>query len=466
MKTFQSRRLFWRRVSTVALALAGLSAAIFASRTSQAASSKLATAADSASSSKVVELRISGEIEPVLAEYITNGIAQANSEHASLVLITMDTPGGLDESMRQIIQSILQSKVPVATYVYPTGGRAASAGFFILLSADVDAMSPGTETGAASPIMEIGGQTVQIDPTLRKKIVNDAEAFLRSYVSKRGRNVDMAMTAVSDAKSFTDTEALKGNLIDLVATSPENLLSQLNGRTITRLDGSKETLSLPDAIVEPIGMTGRERFLSRIVQPDVFFVLLIIGVLGLYAEFTHPGMFAPGVIGAIALVLALFAMHLLPINFTGLLLIAAAFVLFILEAKFPTHGILGVGGVIALVLGALMLIRTPMTGMGVSAGVAFGVAIPFAVIVILLMRLVLRSFHWKTATGKEELVGTEGEVVQPIGASGAAGLVRVHGELWRAVVSDGPLPQGARVKVKKIEGLTLEVESLEPSQAK
>lgn len=450
----------------MALALAGLSAAIFASRTSQAASSKLATAADSASSSKVVELRISGEIEPVLAEYITNGIAQANSEHASLVLITMDTPGGLDESMRQIIQSILQSKVPVATYVYPTGGRAASAGFFILLSADVDAMSPGTETGAASPIMEIGGQTVQIDPTLRKKIVNDAEAFLRSYVSKRGRNVDMAMTAVSDAKSFTDTEALKGNLIDLVATSPENLLSQLNGRTITRLDGSKETLSLPDAIVEPIGMTGRERFLSRIVQPDVFFVLLIIGVLGLYAEFTHPGMFAPGVIGAIALVLALFAMHLLPINFTGLLLIAAAFVLFILEAKFPTHGILGVGGVIALVLGALMLIRTPMTGMGVSAGVAFGVAIPFAVIVILLMRLVLRSFHWKTATGKEELVGTEGEVVQPIGASGAAGLVRVHGELWRAVVSDGPLPQGARVKVKKIEGLTLEVESLEPSQAK
>jgi membrane-bound serine protease (ClpP class) len=466
VKTSQSRRLFWRRVSLLALALAGLSVAVFASRTSQAAALKFETAAEPSSSSKVVELRISGEIEPVLAEYITNGIAEANRQHSSLILITMDTPGGLDESMRQIIQSILQSKVPVVTYVYPTGGRAASAGFFILLSADVDAMSPGTEAGAASPIMEIGGQTVRIDPTLRKKIVNDAEAFLRSYVSKRGRNVDMAMTAVSDAKSFTDTEALKNNLIDLVATSPENLLSQLNGRTITRLDGSKEILSLPNTIVEPIGMTGRERFLSRIVQPDVFFVLLIIGVLGLYAEFTHPGMFAPGVIGAIALVLALFAMHLLPINFTGFLLIAAAFVLFILEAKFPTHGILGVGGVIALVLGALMLIRTPMTGMGVSAGVAFGVAIPFAVIVIVLMRLVLRSFRWKPATGKEELVGTEGEVVQPIGASGAPGLVRVHGELWRAVVSDGPVPQGARVKIKKIEGLTLEVESLEASQAK
>ncbi len=463
MKTSQSRQFFRRRVCLVALALAGLSAGFFSRGLARAAEP---AKVDPSPSSKIVELRISGEIEPVLAEYITNGIAQANREHASLILITMDTPGGLDDAMRKIIQSILQSHVPVATYVYPTGGRAASAGFFILLSADVDAMSPGTETGAASPIMEVAGETVQIDPTLRKKIVNDAEAFLRSYVSKRGRNIDLAMSAVSDAKSFTDAEALKGNLIDLIANSPENLLSQLNGRAITRLDGSQETLSLSNPVIEPIGMTGREQFLSRIVQPDVFFVLLILGVLGLYAEFTHPGMFAPGVIGGIALVLALFAMHLLPINFTGLLLIAAAFVLFILEAKFPTHGILGVGGVIAMILGALMLIRTPLTGMGVSLGVAFGVAIPFAVIIIVLMRLVLRSFHWKPATGKEELIGTEAEVVQPIGASGGAGLVRVHGELWRAVVSDGPVPQGAHVRVKKIDGLTLEVESLEPSQAK
>ncbi|MGH9717650.1 MAG: NfeD family protein [Candidatus Acidiferrales bacterium] len=417
-------------------------------------------------SSQIVELRISGEIEPVLAQYISNGVAQANSDHAKLILITMDTPGGLDTSMRAIIQSILRSQVPVATYVYPTGSRAASAGFFILLSADVDAMSPGTETGAASPIEEIGGATVQIDPTLRKKIVNDAEAFLRSYVSKRGRNVDLAMTAVSDAKAFSDTEALKGNLIDLIASSPANLLGQLNGRTITRIDGTKETLSLPNPVVVPIGMTGREKFLSRIVQPDVFFVLLIVGVLGLYAEFTHPGMFAPGVVGAIALVLALFAMHLLPVNFTGLLLIFAALVLFILEAKFPTHGILGIGGVISMVLGALLLIRTPLTGMGVSLGVALGVALPFGVIIIVLMRLVLRSFQWKQSTGKEELVGTEAEVIQPIGAAGAAGMVRIHGELWRAVVADGPIPQGARVRVKKISGLTLEVESLEPSQAK
>jgi len=448
-----------------ALVTAGLSAVPLVRGVARAASPAAGESSPS-DSSKIVELRISGEIEPVLAEYLVNGIAKANGDGAKLILITMDTPGGLDTSMRAIIQSILRSQVPVVTYVYPTGSRAASAGFFILLSADVDAMSPGTETGAASPIEEIGGATVQIDPTLRKKIVNDAEAFLRSYVSKRERNVPLAVTAVSDAKAFSDSEALNGNLVDLIATSPQNLLAQMNGRTITRLDGTKETLELPNPRIVEIGMSSREKFLSDVVQPDVFFVLLIIGVLGLYAEFTHPGMFAPGVIGAIALVLALFAMHLLPVNFTGLVLIVGALVLFILEAKFPTHGILGVGGVIAMVLGALMLIRTPMTGMGVSLGVAVGVALPFGVLIIALMRLVLRSYHWKQSTGKEEMVGTEAEVVQPIGAAGAAGMVRIHGELWRAVVSDGPVPQGARVRVKKISGLTLEVESLEPSQAK
>jgi membrane-bound serine protease (ClpP class) len=452
--------VFWRCGLLVALALAGISAL--------PALRGIAHAAAPASSapSTVVELRIDGEIEPILAEYIVNGIEQANRDHAALVLITMDTPGGLDTSMRAIIQAILRSSVPVATYVYPTGSRAASAGFFILLSADVDAMSPGTETGAASPIMELAGQTVQIDPTLRKKIVNDATAFLRSYVSKRGRNVELASTAVTDATAFSDSEALKGNLIDLVVSSPGELLGKLNGRTITRLNGSTEILQLSNPVLRPVEMTGREKFLSRIVQPDVFFILLIVGVLGLYAEFTHPGMFAPGVVGAIALLLALFAMHLLPINFTGLLLIFAALILYILEAKFPTHGILGVGGVVALVLGALMLIRSPITGMGVSLGVAVGVAIPFGIMIIILMRLVLRSFRWKPATGKEELLGTEAEVIQSIGAGGAAGMVRVHGEMWRAIVANGSIPQGARVRVTKISGLTLEVEALDPSHAK
>lgn len=422
------------------------------------------SSSDSHSAATVVELRIDGEIEPILAEYIVKGIADADRDHASLVLITINTPGGLDTSMRSIIQAILRSPVPVAAYVYPTGSRAASAGYFILLSADVAAMSPGTETGAASPIMAIGGQPVQIDETLHKKIVNDATAFLRSYASARGRNVELAATAVTDAKAFSDKEALDGKLIDLGATSPEDLLAKLDGRAITRLDGSKTQLALSHPILAPREMTAREKFLSRIVQPDVFFVLLIVGVLGLYAEFTHPGMFAPGVVGGIALLLALFAMHLLPVNLTGLLLIIAALVLFVLEAKFPTHGVLGVGGVVAMVLGALMLIRSPLTGAGVSLSTALGVAIPFAIIIIILMRLVLRSFAWKPSTGKEEMAGKEGEVTEPVGAGG--GMVRIHGELWRAAAPPGEtIPRGARVRVQKVDGLTLEVQALKPPQS-
>jgi len=243
------------------------------------------------------------------------------------------------------------------------------------------------------------------------------------------------------------------------------LLAQLNGRTIARFDGSKATLSLARPIVTPHDMTGREKFLTRIVQPDAFFILLILGVLGLYVEFTHPGAFAPGVIGGIALVLALFAMHMLPINFAGVLLIVLAMTLFILEAKFPTHGILGVGGVIAMVLGALFLVRSPMTGMGVSLWTALSVVIPFAIIVIILMRLVLRSRKWKVSTGKEELIGEVGEVREAVGSHENPenmGSVFVHGELWRAATRPGEtIPQGARVRVKKVKGLTLEVEPVE-----
>jgi membrane-bound serine protease (ClpP class) len=411
------------------------------------------------SSANVVELRIDGEIEPVLAEYIVRGINEANAERASLILITMNTPGGLDTSMREIIQAILASKVPVCAYVAPTGSRAASAGFFILLSADLAAMAPGTDTGAASPILALGGQPVQIDDTLHKKIVNEATAYLRSYVTQRGRNAELAATAVTDAKAFSEKEALDGKLIDLTAANREDLLAKLNGRTVTRLDGAKVQLALAQPVVTPHEMTAREKFLTRIVQPDVFFILLIVGVLGLYVEFSHPGMFAPGVIGGIALVLALFAMHMLPVNFTGLLLIIVAFIFFVLEAKFPTHGVLGVGGVIAMVLGALMLIRSPFTGMGVSLSTALGVALPFAVIIVILMRLVLRSRNWKQTTGKEELVGEEAEVTETVGAGNAAGMVFVHGELWRAAAPAGvSIPKGARVRVRKVKGLTLEVE--------
>ncbi|HTU34023.1 MAG TPA: nodulation protein NfeD [Candidatus Acidoferrum sp.] len=409
----------------------------------------------------VVELHINSEIEPVLAEYIVTGIANANRDHAGLILITINTPGGLDVSMRQIISAILSSKVPVVTYVYPTGSRAASAGFFILLSADIDAMSPGTDAGAASPVFEFFGQPAKIDPTMERKVMNEASAYMRSYVERRGRNATLALTAVTDAKAFTEKEALDGKLIDLIASSPADLLAQLNGRTITRLDGTTTKLNLSDIQIVQTQMSTREKFLSRIVQPDIFFVLLIVGVLGLYTEFTHPGMFAPGVIGGIAIVLALYAMHMLPVNIAGLVLLVLAIALFVLEAKYPTHGILGLGGLIAMFLGAIMLVRSPITGGGVSGWIAIAVAVPCAIIVIFLARLVLRSRSWKTATGKEELVGEEGQVTQPLGMD-APGLVFVHGELWRAVASQGTvLPKGAHIRVKHVDGLLLHVEPVD-----
>ena len=363
---------------------------------------------------RVIELRIGDEIEPIMAEYIDGGIEQAAREHASLVLITMDTPGGLETSMQDIIQHILASPVPVAVYVSPTGSRGASAGFFILLSADIAAMAPGTHAGAASPLLAVGGFPITVDPTLEKKIMNDATAFLRSYAEKRGRNPALAETAVTDGKAFTDDEALQGKLIDLIAKSPEDLLAQLDGRTITRFDGSTTKLDLHNPQLVTVGMSARERFLARIVQPDMFFILLIAGVLGLYAEFTHPGMVLPGVVGGIAMILALFAMHILPVNFAGLLLIVAALALFILEAKYTSHGVLAVGGVVAMLLGALMLIRSPLTGAGVSLGVALGVTLPFAVLTILLMRLVLRTRGWKQTTGREQLTGAAAEVTEAI----------------------------------------------------
>ena len=414
---------------------------------------------------RVVELRIGDEIEPIMAEYIDGGISQAAQQHASLILITMDTPGGLGTSMEDMIQRILSSPVPVVVYVSPAGARGASAGFFILLSADVAAMAPGTHAGAASPLIAIGGVPLNVDETLKKKILNDATAFLRSYAAKRGRNVELAETAVTDGKAFTETESLNGKLIDLIANSREDLLSKLNGKSIKRFDGSETPLNLDNPEVVNLQMSARQRFLSRIVQPDVFFILLIAGVIGLYVEFTHPGMIAPGVIGAIALVLALFAMHILPVNFAGLLLIIVAMGLFILEAKYTSHGVLAAGGIIAMLLGAFMLIRSPITGAGVSLGVALGVTAPAALVTIFLMRLVLRSREWKQSTGAEQLVGAPAEATEafaPVGGETAPtnasfqGMVRLRGELWRAVAPVA-IPAGARVRVVRVAGLTVHV---------
>jgi membrane-bound serine protease (ClpP class) len=409
---------------------------------------------------RVIELRISDQISPIVAEYVTEGMAQAARERASLILITMDTPGGLQTSMQEIIQRILASPVPVVVYVWPTPSRAASAGFFILLSADIAAMAPGTHTGAASPLLAVGGMPVNVDETLRRKILNDATAFLRSYAEKRGRNVALAETAVTEGKAFSDVEAKDGRLVDLIVPSPEELLAALDGRSITRFDGSTARLELAGAQRTALEMNLRQRFLSRIVQPDAFFLFLILGALGLYVEFTHPGLIVPGVVGGISAVLALYAMHILPVNFAGLLLLGVALALFILEAMYTSHGILGIGGAVAMLIGALMLIRSPLTGAGVSLGLALGVTVPFAAITILLMRSVLRSRSWKLTEGPEQLIGAIGEVTEPLATppeGGAfAGMVRTQGALWRAVAAQG-IPAGTQVRVVGVSGLTLHV---------
>lgn len=406
----------------------------------------------------VFQLKLDGVVAPILANYIDEGLAEAARRNAALVLITMDTPGGLSDSMTDIIHHILESPVPVAVYVAPTGARGASAGFLILLSGDVAAMAPGTRAGAATPILMNGWFSMPMDEVLRKKINNDATAFLRSFTEKRGRNPQLAETAITEARAFTEKEALEGHLIDIVAFNRDELLHDLNGRQITRFSGKTVKLSLENYSLGEFHLSARQKFLVRIVQPDVLFLLLLVGALGLYTEFTHPGVVAPGVVGGICMVLALYAMELLPINFAGVLLIILALVLFILEAKLSSHGVLLVGGIVSMLLGAMFLIRSPLTPGGVSFGVALAATLPFAVLTVFLMRLVLKSRKWKTATGKEELLGSEGIVTSPLSANGE-GMVRVHGELWRATSKEN-LPEGTRVRVRRVQGLKLDVEPL------
>ena len=431
------------------LCCAGLAALGFISLASTAS-------AETQAGPLVLELKLDGAVEPILATYVDEGLADAAKRNAALVLITMDTPGGLSDSMTDIIHHILDSPVPIAVFIAPDGARGASAGFFILLSADVAAMAPGTHTGASTPILMPGMFNMPVDEVLRRKLNNDATAFLRSFTEKRGRNPKLAETAVTEARAFTAKEALDAHLIDLIVADRDELLRTLNGREITRFNGKTAKLSLDNYTLAQFELSGRQKFLARIVEPDVFFILLIVGVLGLYTEFTHPGVIAPGVIGGICALLALYAMQLLPVNFTGVLLILLAVALFILEAKFTSHGILLLGGIISMLLGAMFLIRSPLTAGGVSVGVALAATIPFAFITVFLMRLVLKSRKWKSATGKEELLGEEGVATTPLPVGGE-GMIRIHGELWRAIAQD-PVQEGTRVRVLRVNGLKLEVE--------
>lgn len=402
-----------------------------------------------AARAEVVKIRIDGTINPITAEYIERAIAHAEQIKADAVLIEISTPGGLADSTRQIIERMLTSKVPVIVYVAPTGSRSASAGFFILEASDVAAMAPGTNTGAAHPVLL--GQ--KMDDVMSKKVENDAAAWMRSFVSKRGRNVELAESAVRESKSWTDGEALQNNLINVIAKDQDDLFSQLNGKTITRFDGSKTTLKLANERIYDFPMSLRQEILGWLMDPNIAFLVLAIGALCIYFEFNHPGAVIPGVVGLIAVVLAIFALNLLPTRFAALGLILVAFVLFALEAKFTSHGVLGIGGIVALTLGGLLLVDGPIPEMRVQWLTALGVSIPLGLITIFLMTIVIKARRNKVTTGEEGLIGEIGVASTDLVPEGK---VFVHGEIWNAVASE-PLKSGDRVVVTRVDGLQVKV---------
>ncbi len=401
-------------------------------------------------SADVVKVVVDDMIHPITDEYIGRALEEAKNTKAEAVLIELRTPGGLVDSTRSIIEKIMASPVPVIIYVAPSGSRAASAGFFLLEAADVAAMAPGTNTGAAHPVL-LGEK---MDPLLKEKMENDSAAFMRSFVAKRGRNVEAAESGVRQSKSFTEQEALKLNLIDYVATSEGHLFEQMRGKPVKRFDGSTVTLDLTGKPVRPFVMTLKQRILAYIMDPNVAFMLFSIGMLALWGEFKTPGAIFPGVIGLICILLALFAFNILPTRFAAFALIVAAFVLFALEAKFTSYGILGAGGVLCMVLGALMLVDAPIPEMRVRLWTALAVAVPFGVIAVFLMTLAFRAQMAKVQVGTETLVGVVGVARTPLNPKGK---VFVQGELWDAV-SSSSVDTGAEVRVRRVEGLVLDVE--------
>ncbi len=404
-----------------------------------------------ASASGVLKIVVQDTIHPITDEFIGRAIAEAERNKDDVLLIQLRTPGGLVESTRSIVEKILASPVPVILYVAPSGSRAASAGFFILESADVAAMAPGTNTGAAHPVI-FGGK--EMDPIMKDKMENDAAAFMRSFVSKRGRNVEVAESAVRQSKSFTEQEALSQKLIDYVASDEQDLFKQMEGRSVTRFNGSTVVLRLVGKPVRTYDMSLKQKILAWLMDPNMVFLLFSIGMLALYAEFNHPGAILPGVVGLICILLAVFALNILPTRYAALALIVAAFALFALEAKFTSHGVLGAGGVVAMVIGALLLVDGPIPEMRVQLWAALAVSLPFGVITVFLMSLALKAHKQKAVTGEEGLVGEFGVARTPLQPDGK---VFVHGELWDAVSSSN-VAAGARVQVRSVEGLLLRVD--------
>ncbi len=398
---------------------------------------------------RVIAVDIDGVIHPITVDILTHALDQAASQSAAAVLLRLNTPGGLLDATRRMNEKIVASRVPVIAYVTPSGGRAASAGFFILEAADVAAMAPGTNTGASSPVALTG----EMDETMRHKVENDASAWLRSTVEKRGRNATLAETAIRQASSFTEKEALDQRLIDLVAPSEQKLFEALDRREIKRFDGRSEVLRLAGAEVAPYDLTLRERIIGAIADPNIGFILLVVGALGLYVEFNSPGLIFPGVAGGIALLMGASSLAVLPLNWVGVALLLLGGALFILEAHFASHGILGTGGTVAMILGALMLINGPPE-VRIHPITALSVSIPFALITMFLLSLALRARRNKALTGGEGLLNEIGEARTPLAP---AGKVFVHGEYWDAI-SSAPVEPGGEVRVVGIEGLKLRVE--------
>lgn len=403
---------------------------------------------------KVIAVNVGGMVHPVTVEIVGHAIEQADRENAAAVLLRLNTPGGLLDATREINSRIVSSRVPVIAYVTPSGGRAASAGFFLLEAADVAAMALGTNTGASSPVLM--GQ--QMDPVIRSKVENDTSAWLRSLVTKRGRNSEFAEQTIRQAKAFTEKEALDDHLVDLIAPDEKQLLAILDGREIKRFDGRMETLHTRGAETIEYRASPREHLVEAIADPNIGYILLVLGALGIYFEFQAPGLVLPGVAGGILALLGLSSLAVLPINWTGAALLILALILFLLEAKIASHGVLGTGGAVAMVLGAVLLINGPPE-LRIHLTTALAVGLPFALITIFLMTLAIRVRASKSTMGEGALIN---RIAQARTALAPAGTVFVHGEFWDAV-STAPVETGSQVRVIGVDGMKLHVEPFVPT---
>ena len=401
----------------------------------------------------VLRVVVSDMIHPISDEVIGRALAAAARDHDDALVIELRTPGGLLDSTRSIVEKIMTSTVPVIVYVTPSGSTAASAGFFVLEAADIAAMAPGTNTGAAHPV--ILGE--KMDEVMKTKMENDAAAFMRTIATRRGRNVAVAESAVRESKSFTEQEALSQKLIDVVAPDLSALLRAVDGRTIRLYTGASVPLHVAGKPVHTYDMSLKERILSKLMDPNIAFLLFVLGALALFAEFNHPGAVLPGVVGVIAILLSLFALNLLPTRYAALALLLAAFALFALEAKFASHGVLGIGGIVCMIFGALFLVDGPIPEMRVHLLTAIVVSVPIGLIAIFLTTLVMRSRKNRVVTGSEGMIGEIGVARTELGPTGK---VFVHGELWNATAR-GSVAQGSRVRVRGVDGLHLIVEPAE-----